>query len=87
MLFRGVGKKGEEGRTFTVEEEDDVLAEGFVEVAVRGEGFDDFVREGGGGGLGWRRVVRGDHVLFVEDELDKTVRQGTVFLGKGEIGF
>lgn len=63
------------GFALPVQQQDDVLAEGLVARAVRGQGFDDSVREGAGGcgwglgGRGW--VVGGDHVLFVEDELGK----------------
>lgn len=57
----------EGGFAFAVQEQDDVLAEGFVAGAVRGEGFYHFVGEGGGGDgwLGGGGIVGGDHVLFV----------------------
>lgn len=59
----------EGGLGFPVEEEDEVFAEGGVSGAVGGESTDDEVGERGGGGREGR-CVRGDHVLFVEDELE-----------------
>lgn len=68
---------------FAIEEEDDIFAEGFIGRAVGRENLDHLVCElrYWGGSLGRRGVVSGNHVLFVQDELDEGLARSSWFSG------